>query len=502
MAEICHRLDGLPLAIELAAARVRLLPPDAMLARLERRLPLLTGGARDLPDRQRTLRQTIAWSYDLLTAEDRVLFRALSPFAGGFTIEAAEAVAGAAGLDALDVFDGWSGWSTRACCGGRKSEPGDLRFGMLETIREFGLEQLAQDPDGEAALRRAHASYFAELVIATDADLSVGGAHSVAWVAGERGNMRAALVWLLENGETETALQMMTGLSNYWILTGDQFSEGRSWLERALAAGADASPIVRINALYALAIMAGLQGEVATARAVSHEDLALSRAEDNAFGIIGALFALGIANIYDGQATEALKQANEALDLVRTRGVQEWLPATLFLVGMARHGCGDLEGARAALEDGLAQGRRLDDMGNEGHVLDFLGVVICDQGDLPSAAMVLARSLAAHRRYGEGIGIPFCLVGIADVALQAGQYQTAAWMLGAASAHFDRIGNSPYHDLTVRAERVTAACREQLGDDAWRQATAHGRVLTVNEAIAGATAFANELSIGGMATPA
>jgi predicted ATPase len=191
-AEVCHRLDGLPLAIELAAARMRLFPPQALLSRLERRLPLLTGGARELPARQQTLRGAIAWSYDLLEAGEKTLFQRLAVFVGGLTLEAAEAVCNAAGDLSLDLFDGLESLVGKSLLRQEEGRDGEPRFGMLETIREYGLECL--DASGEAAaIRREHTSFF--LRLAERAEMELQGAEQVEWrerLEAEMDNLRAA----------------------------------------------------------------------------------------------------------------------------------------------------------------------------------------------------------------------------------------------------------------------------------------------------------------------
>ena len=220
VAEICHRLDGLPLAIELAAARIRLLDPGAMLARLDERLPLLTGGAKDLPERQRTLRQTLAWSYDLLPAQEQALFCRLAVFAGGFTLEAAEAIArDDPDLADLDALEGAERLTEQSLLRPATGEAG-LRFGMLETIREFGLEQLGQCAEREASARRAHATYFADVITRSRRVVNMADSSGVAQMIAERDNVQAMLHFLLEAGVTETALRVTMRLSDHWTFTG------------------------------------------------------------------------------------------------------------------------------------------------------------------------------------------------------------------------------------------------------------------------------------------
>ncbi len=223
VAEICRRLDGLPLAIELAAARVRMLPAQAMLARLDQRLPLLTGGARDAPERQRTLRNTIAWSYDLLQPEEQVLFRRLAVFSGGASFEAIEAVTNPEGE--LDVFGGLERLLEHSLLRQEEGLKGEPRFTMLETIREYGLEQLKALADADAA-RRMHFEYF--LTLAETAEPELSGPDQGVWLDRleiEHDNVRAALDWGVERNEAEVALRLAAGLWRFWLVRG-HFTEG------------------------------------------------------------------------------------------------------------------------------------------------------------------------------------------------------------------------------------------------------------------------------------
>ena len=230
VAEICSRLDGLPLAIELAAAFVKMLPPQALLKRLEQRLPLLTGGARTLPARQQTMRNAIAWSHDLLTAEEQTLFRRLAVFSGGCTLEAAEAVVNPEGT--LDVFGGIASLVDKSLLRQEEGVEGEPRFRMLETVREYGLERLEAAGDEAGTIRQGHAAYFAKLAIDARADLSAGVPATVRSMQAEDANLRAMVTYLLESGDAETVLRVVGGsLSEYWFAVGGEVSVVRDWLE-------------------------------------------------------------------------------------------------------------------------------------------------------------------------------------------------------------------------------------------------------------------------------
>ena len=218
VAEICSRLDGLPLAIELAAAFVKMLPPQALLKRLEQRLPLLTGGARTLPARQQTMRNTIAWSHDLLTQEEQTLFRRLAVFAGGCTLEAAEAVVNLDG-HARCLRGHCRRWSTRACCGKTRGRTGEPRFRMLETVREFGLERLEESGE-EATTRDRHAGFFLDLAERADPDRRNADPAWLDVIDREHDNLRAALAWSRETGDHDTLLRLAGALAFFWYYRG------------------------------------------------------------------------------------------------------------------------------------------------------------------------------------------------------------------------------------------------------------------------------------------
>src|SRR5215203_3311252 len=271
VAAICHRLDGLPLAIELAAARVRHLPPPELLIRLAHRLPLLTGGPRDQPARLQTMRDAIAWSHDLLSPEEQALFRRLAVFAGGFTLKAAEAVvtkvgASASETDLLDVL----GQLVDKSLVYRVDHPdGEPRVGMLETIREFALEQLIAC-DEETILRDAHAAYFLTLVERSDREHS-HAQEEIEYVprpGGDQDNLRAALNWFEASGQTECFLRLATSAAGLWDVLG-QYHEGLDWLQRALAISGNSAPSVRMRALRRLGVLAGNSGRYPLADAAA-----------------------------------------------------------------------------------------------------------------------------------------------------------------------------------------------------------------------------------------
>jgi predicted ATPase len=326
IAEICLRLDGLPLAIELAAARIKLLSPQALLARLSHRLQVLTGGARDAPARQQTLRNTIAWSYDLLTAQEQRLFRRLSVFVGGCTLEAVEAVCATPGNETANLLDCVASLIDKSLLQQTEQEGEEPRLLMLETIREYGQECLAASGEVDAT-RLAHARYY--LALAEQAEPELDGPQPAAWLAQlerEYENLRTALQWLLERRERELALRLSAALHRFWEMHGP-VHEGRVFLARALAGSEDIVVAVRAKALLAAADLAIAVDDVEQARALCEEGLGLYRALGDTAGIARTLSQLGFVARMKGDLDAACSLSEQAVALTRTSGDKASLAA-------------------------------------------------------------------------------------------------------------------------------------------------------------------------------
>src|SRR5439155_1274260 len=277
VSEICRTLDGLPLAIELTAARIKLLSPQAILARLEQRLELLTGGAADLPTRQWTLRSAIDWSYNLLDEGEQTLFSRLGIFVGGCSLEGAANVCTAPGEVGLGkVMDGIGSLVDKSLIRQRDGADGEPRFTMFETIREYARERLAERDELEE-LRRRHADRYVALTETAEPELT--GPNQGAWLERldeENDNIRAAIGWSLASGEVESALRMAGALVRFWSTRG-HMTEGRRWLAEALAASGSVSPAVRAKALFAAGYAALGQGDYVDAKSLFEESLTLAR---------------------------------------------------------------------------------------------------------------------------------------------------------------------------------------------------------------------------------
>ncbi|HEX5504853.1 MAG TPA: LuxR C-terminal-related transcriptional regulator [Thermomicrobiales bacterium] len=511
VAEICHRLDGLPLAIELAAARVRTLPPQALLPRLGQRLALLTGGARDLPARQQTLRRTIEWSHDLLGPGERTLFAWLAVFVGGRTLEALEAVCGApsderqatssaaraAGGPAvpapLDVLDGVDALVGQSLVRQEEGPGGEPRFVMLETIHEYARECLTASGE-EEALRRRHAAYF--LAFAERFDpllLQPRESAMLARCEAEHDNLRAALGWALERGEAEIALRLAGSLAWFWNLHGHN-SEGRRWLARALALGVeghrrpDVPAAVRAQALAGVGMLAHLQGDHEWARARLDESIALYRALGDTRRLARALNLLAQAYVHDDVA-RALVLLEENLALSRELGdpysIGRALTNLVWVAGLA----GDYAQAQAYGEEHLALGRVAQGQEAISHTLRSLGLVLLEQGDGPRGRALLAEDLALSRELGHKQGIAYCLEGLAVAARRDRPALAARWW-GAAAALREAIAVPPLPPERARDERHQAAVRARMGEAAFAAAWAEGRALPLEQAITEALASA------------
>ena len=494
VAEICQRLDGLPLAVELAAARIKILSPAALLARLNRRLPLLTGGPRDLPDRQQTLRNTMAWSHDLLGEQERAVFRRLGVFAGGWTLEAAEAVANRDG--AIDVLEGLASLVDNSLVRQSDQLDDEPRFMMLETIRDFALERLSEDTTEEQAVGRAHAAFFADQVLAAWVDLTAGVPKAVRRVRAEEADHRGMLTYLLEAGDVETALRVLGSLSEYWTVSGGQFSEARGWLDRALLQGevAGNSPAARAWALYGLTILAALQGDHIAGRRAGTEGLALGRASHDPLLVALGAFALSLVEEEGGRRDVAASLVFEALAAARAAQEPATLGWTLQAFGRHRFHAGDLDRATAALEEALALFRGCGGVWGEGNTLAALALVTRAQDNLARSAQLLADALRLRRDSELLADVYGDLLGVIDLAHLTNQAEAAARLLGAEDAYCTRFGYVGIGGIATRREQVQRELLEQLGDERFGQAWEAGRALSIEEAIDEALILADELA--------
>jgi non-specific serine/threonine protein kinase len=405
VAAICIKLDGLPLAIELAAARVTVFPPASLLSRLDKRLPLLTGGAHDAPARLQTMRSAIAWSHDLLGPDDQWLFRRLAVFSGGFTLSAAEAVA------AVPVLDGVTALVDQSLLRRTEDEGDEPRFWMLETIREFGLERLAEAGE-DAAVRDRHASFF--LAMAERAESEMTGPRTAWWLdslEADLGNLRSALAWLDETGQIEGLSRLAGALGYFWHLHRHA-DEGRRWLERALAVPDGVAPTVRSRCLTALLRSLPEDGSDRQL-SLAEECLALRNALGDEVGITEAIFFVGHAYLGRGEEQRAIECWEDALARASTQN-------DLFVSALLHTNLGDLcfdrgddQRAEVLAEEALALSRRLGNNYLTALALASVAQLAARRSDTGRAWRLFAECVPMYQAFGDPLSIVDALTGMA-----------------------------------------------------------------------------------------
>ncbi|MGI9179834.1 MAG: ATP-binding protein [Longimicrobiaceae bacterium] len=480
VAEICHRLDGLPLAIELAAARVRILPPQALLARLQNRLALLTGGARDLPERQQTLRGAIEWSFELLGEEERVLFRRLAAFAGGRTLEAIESVCNADG--GLDVLDGVSSLVEKSLLRQEEDAEDEPRFVMLETLHEYASEKLQESAEAEE-IRSRHAAFF--LALAEEAEPQLTGPEQGRWLARlevEHENLRAALRHLLQSGDAERAGRLAGALWSFWRQRG-HLREGRDWLAQVLASE-HLSPRTRARALSAAGVLAWNQQDYAAAGPHFEQSLSLWRTLEDTSGIARALNGLGIVASEQGDLARAEALFEEAATRWRAAGEKWALTMVLNNLGEIARQRQDHARAEALYRESLALARETGDLRVASIALANLGDLARQQGDLSGAGARLRESLQLALEAGSSSQATDVLSILAQVESARRQWERAARLFGAVEAHLRSVGSNVPPEAREAYERDLSATRAALGGSAWERLAQQGAAMNLEEAIA------------------
>ena len=533
--ELCQRLDGLPLALELAAAVLSLLPPAALLARLERRLPLPSRGARDLPERQQTLRSTIAWSYDLLQAGEQHLFRRLAVFVGGFTLGAVQAVCfpeasdapssaqadeEAAALEQLaDLLD-------KSLVQAQQGTSGEPRFSVLETIREYASEQLAAS-DEEAAVQELHVQYFLRLAEEAWSHWN-RPAEQESWLERlepEDANLRVALAWCQASPDrVETGLRLAGALARYWFFRSS-LHEGRTWLEAMLARtdSRDRS-VARSRALHGAGTLAFYEGDFAAAAKQEEEALSIAHEVGDRGMLARAGLYLGLVRISQGNSEAARSLLAESLSLYKEGGDAWGEALALFTLGLVAYRTGDLATARAHLEESLRLFQGQEDVVYASMVLSALEGLLSTQGDQERASSLYQQSLPLmqqthnrgalglfqinvgdlYHRYGEEqlaqasyreglrlwqemqqveqrLGIVRGLAGLAEMAAAQGQAARAGRLFGAASRLLP--ATSPYRE---EVHRRSTAARAQLDAATFEAGWAAGQAMTEEQAVTSA----------------
>jgi predicted ATPase len=482
VAAICHRLDGLPLAIELAAARIRVLSPQAILTRLDARLRLLTGGPRDVPTQQQTIRGSIEWSYELLEPEERDLFARLAVFRGGCFLDAVEVVCTPEGGDPLDAIDRVDSLVSQSLLQRRRAANGALRLVMLQTIHEFAGELLDGLPN--ASVRRRHAEHFADL--AETAEPSLTGGEQLEWLtrlSSEHDNLRAALAWSSgQDGDARIALRLAAALWHFWEMSGS-FAEGRRWLEAVLAQGDVDVPRLRLRAISGAATMAWSIGDHSRATQLHEEALDLARGLGDESAEAFCLNALGVQRA-DAKDYEA---AEDLYEQARTLATKLDEPRT---AGMATHNLAEIEfhrgryaAAATDYREALEIFRELDDQWAAATTLRGLALAVLRQGDREQAAQALRDGLRLAVEMGENYSLADSLGGLAVVAEDSQQPARAVRLLAAADAIHRRIGAPVQIADRGDHESLLDVLRGQLGDDAFERAWADGQRLNVAQSV-------------------
>jgi predicted ATPase/DNA-binding SARP family transcriptional activator len=492
VAAICRRLDGLPLALELAAARTRVLSTEQIAARLDDAFRLLTTGGRTSLPRQKTLRGAFDWSHDLLGAEQQVLLRRLSVFAGGFALDAVEGVCAGGGeageaLDAEEVLDALSGLVDRSLV---TIDGGDdeLRYRLLETVRQYAAERL-RDSGEEAAVRRRHAEWFAALA-ETLAPQVFGGEGPPAAMRRldlEQDNLRLAADHALgdEDGGA-VALRLATSLHWYWFARG-LFQEGWRRLAGAIVHGVGADPLLRARGAVAAGSMAIWIGRPEAARAAVAQAVGVLRESGSRFWLaygLATLGALELAGGCDDAPAPAAAALDEAAAVAAALPHDVMVPFVSYWQGRAAHRRGDLAAARAAFERGLAVGRRTGNSPSIGHSLHLLGRVEHAQGRHPEARELVAEALAVHVRSGNCWGVAQALLELASIERAQGEPRRATRLLAAGRAHVEQAGVSQIAAEAAEAARLAEELQAELGAAAFEVEAARGQAVRAADALA------------------
>ena len=521
VAAICRKLDGLPLAIELAAARTRLFPPDELRRRLDASFNLLSSGPVDAPARQRTLRDTVQWSYDLLNDEEQALFRRLAVCAGGFTLETACALAD--GTPEESVLDGLEQLTDSSLNFVIEHPPGVARFEMLETIRAFGLTVL--DERGETDLTRArHSEHFAQLAEQAGRALMVGTDQKL-WLASlgvELDNIRAALAWAISMADAMTAFRLANSLGEFWYAHGHN-QEGCRWLELALELPAEVPAGVRAGAYKSLGLLMGERGEYARAEAVLAQAITLYREVGNHTDLSDAYLSAADVAMYRGAYERSTAHYTQALDIARTAEAPRLIARALAGLSITATADHDYARAEALTTEGLQIAREIGDQTDTAMLLGFLGFIALWRGDVASAGewaqqciacatdlgdsgwtafgtdllgyvelerknyhaaqQLLSAGLQGFWRAGELMACAACLEGLAGVAAELSDRDRSARLLGAAAELRERIGSPIPPPRQDRYNRTLAAARAGLTDAAFDLTFAEGRDWPLETAI-------------------
>lgn len=482
LVQVCHRLDGIPLAIELAAARIKMLSIEQIADRLDDRFNLLTGGSRTALPRHRTLRAAMDWSYDLLSQQEQALLRRLTVFSGGWTLEAAEAVCSGPGIDRGDILDLLARLIDKSLViAEHRGE--STRYRQLETVRQDGQDRLSAAGEAQT-VRERYADWC--LNMAESAEPALVRADQGTWLdrlEAEHDNMRAVLEWSVRSAQFELGLRLASAVWRFWTIRA-YCEEGRGWLETLLRNGGAAPAALRAKALNAAGniAMSG-QNDYTAARKFFEESLAIWRTLENKAGIARALQNLGVIASNQGYQVAARSLYQESRGMYETLGDRWEIALSLNNEGFAAFRQGDHSAARALLEESLGMFRGLGDKARIATVLGGLADVALHVRDNAAGYEFLKESLAIRRELGVKGGIALSLEGFAGFAAAQGHAERAVRLLGAASALRDIIRTPMRRIDSAQYDRTVTSARAAVGEDAFAAAWAVGRAMTLEQAI-------------------
>ena len=485
VAEICRKLDGLPLAIELAAARVKHLPLAALREQLEHRLELLVGGPLDLPLRQRAIRDTVGWSHDLLGPREQMLLRRLSVFAGGWNLDAIEEVAGH--VDEVgDALDGISALVDQSLVVLERNRP-DPRYDMLDVVREYLAVRLSDAGETEEIERR-HALHY--LALSETAEPHLVRSEHQDWFRRldvDRGNLRRGMAWTIDHGETVLALRYSVALWRYWRQLG-KFAEGRRWSDATLAVAGNAPPSLRAKALCGAAALAFPQADHARMAELAAEAIALAQQSDDPMDLRNALTVLGFVAMCQGRYTEALEPYTECVAICRGLGISWQLATSHLNLGAALLHCGRADEAVARFHDALRVYRVLGDDIFAARALNHIAHAALADNDLARADRLAREALASVAQQGERQGIAEGLETLAAVAAERAAVERAAILAGAAAAIRETIAShaAPF-DVAITGpllDRIKPSVSEEQWHRAWNRGAALDSAAAVAYALA------------------
>jgi len=483
--KVCRRLDGIPLALELAAARVRMMSPGEILDHLQDRFQLLTLGGRTSPSRHQTLQAAVDWSYRLLSHPEQILFNRLSVFAGGFTLYAAEAVCAVDGLAGDRIVDLLTALVDKSLVAVSEDRSGRSRYVLLETLREFAREQLEMSGAREA--RMCHANYFLGLTMQTEPMLTgPERATIVQQLEDDHDNLRTALRWLVDAHENEMALNLAGVLVQFWLMHG-HMTEGRQWLAGRIE-GSTAAPAVRAKALLGQGRLALKQSDHIVAASSAKDSLAIFRELNDPAGIAHGLNMLGAIFHEQEDPAAALPYFEQSLAVAREADDRYAIARALNNLGTMNFDLGDYVAARMYFLEALALKRDFSAQSQIAHTTSNLAEVLLEQADHEGARSRYQESLKIFRELGDQVMIAFCLEGFSALAADRGEPKRALRLAGAADAQRTMVGSIIHPAARTRLESHLAPARESLGPDASAAAFKEGSEMELDQAVAEALA--------------